>query len=387
MAKLKNNNRLEELKRQNSILQTKVSHLTNDLRLTKEENETSTKKYFELYGNLEQKIEERTEALMKLNKRLIGEIQERKRAEKALNKLNEQLEARIANRTADIAKANEVLRAEIFERKRTEMELQKSKELAEIASQAKSEFLANMGHELRTPLNHIIGFTELVVDKNLGDLNEIQEEYLKDVVQSSRHLLSLINDILDYSKLNAGEAKLKIVDVDIKMLFRDTMTMIKEKAAMKHIKILTDTDRAPKTIKAEKKMIMHGLYHLLSNAVKFTPAGGTITLAAKSISEFEIRNSELKGKEKGCATHNTQWATGDFLEISVKDTGIGIQPEDQARIFNVFEQGDASSSKKYQGSGLGLSMTKQIVNLLGGKIWVKSKGEGDGSIFCFVIPL
>ena len=405
MTKRKNNNSIEERERENLILETKVKHLTNDLRLTREENETSTKNYFEIYSNLEQKVEERTAELTKANSQLNVEIQERKRVEKALHKANEELETRVADRTADIAKANEELRAEISERKRTEIELQKSKEAAEAANQAKSEFLANMGHEFRTPLNHVIGFTELVVDKNFGELNEVQEEYLNDVLQSSRHLLSLISDILDFSKLDAGESDFEPVDVNIKKLFRNTLAMVKEKAMDRGVQLITDTDCAPEYVKADYKKLKKALYNLLSNAVKFTSEGGEIRLTANRVPGFESRvGAERKSRFTGvtgsehapeeCAVHstwhatrNTQRATGDFVEISVADTGIGIKPEDQARIFDAFEQGDGSASKKYQGSGLGLALTKQIVELHGGKIWVESEGEGRGSRFRFVLPL
>jgi len=377
--------KLEE-EREILILKTKVKHLINDLRLTREENETSMKNYFEIYSNLEQKVEERTAELMKANRQLNVEIQERKRVEKALHKANEELETRVADRTADIAKANEELRAEISERKRTEIELQKSKEAAEAANQAKSEFLANMGHEFRTPLNHVIGFTELVVDKNFGELNEVQEEYLNDVLQSSRHLLSLINDILDFSKLDAGESDFEPVDVNIKMLFRNTLAMVKEKAMNRGVQVLTDTDRAPEYVKADDKKLKKILYNLLSNAVKFTPASGSIALTAKlgtGYSVVEHGNAD----EQTSTQYPIPNTDRNFVEISVKDTGIGIKPEDQARIFDAFEQVDGSASKKYQGSGLGLSLTKHLVELHGGKIWVESEGEGRGSRFNFVLPL
>jgi signal transduction histidine kinase len=394
MTKRKNNNSIEEIKRENLVLETKVKHLTNDLRLTREENETSTKNYFEIYSNLEQKIEERTAELTKANRQLNVEIQERKRIEKALHKANEELETRVADRTTDIANANEELRAEISERKRTEIALQKSKEAAEAANHAKSEFLANMGHEFRTPLNHVIGFTELVVDKNFGELNEVQEEYLNDVLQSSRHLLSLISDILDFSKLDSGESDFEPVDVNIKKLFRNTLAMVKEKAMNRGVQVLTDTDRAPEYIRADYKKLKKALYNLLSNAVKFTPKGGKIRLTANRVTGYELRGIGSEHAPEGCARHstghamrNTQRATGDFIEISIKDTGIGIKPEDQARIFDAFEQGDGSASKKYQGSGLGLSLTKHLVELHGGKIWVESEGEGRGSRFRIVLPL
>jgi len=354
MTKLKNNNSIKE--RENLILKTKVKHLINDLQLTREESETSTKNYFEIYSNLEQKVKERTAELTKSNRQLNVEILERKRIEKALHKVNEELETRVTDRTADIAKANEELRAEIFERKRTEIELQKSKEAAEAANQAKSEFLANMGHEFRTPLNHVIGFTELVADKNFGELNEVQEGYLNDVLQSSRHLLSLINDILDFSKLDAGVSDFEPVDVNIKKLFRNTLAMVKENAMNRGIQLLTDTNRAPEFVKADDKKLNKILYNLLSNAVKFTPNGGEIHLTA-DLADGPLPLADSKSKvhseEDLLAMSHEPRASQKFIQISVTDTGIGIKPEDQARIFDAFEQGDGSASKKYQGSGFG----------------------------------
>jgi signal transduction histidine kinase len=369
---------IEELEKKILLLESQTKHLTNDLRITREENEASTRSFLDIYSNMEKKVEERTTELTKANIKLNEEIEERKRVEKALQKVNEELERRVENRTAYIAKANEELRAEIAERKKAEAELQESKESAEAANQAKSEFLANMSHELRTPLNHIIGFTELLVDKNFGDLNEVQEEYLNDVLESSRHLLSLINDILDLSKVEAGKSELEPSNVDVRAVLDNSLIMVKEKA-IKHgiqIQLSTNFDSTSKAIWADERKLKKILYNLLSNAVKFTPEGGSITLAAKPISGFGIRNSELKGEEKQSA-----------IEVSVSDTGIGIKPEDQARIFNTFEQADGSVKKKYQGTGLGLSLVKKLVELHGGQIRAESEGDGKGATFSFIIPV
>jgi signal transduction histidine kinase len=369
---------IEELEKKILLLESQTKHLTNDLRITREENEASTRSFLDIYSNMEKKVEERTTELTKANIKLNEEIEERKRVEKALQEVNEELERRVENRTAYIAKANEELRAEIAERKKAEAELQGSKESAEAANQAKSEFLANMSHELRTPLNHIIGFTELLVDKNFGDLNEVQEEYLNDVLESSRHLLSLINDILDLSKVEAGKSELEPSNVDVRAVLDNSLIMVKEKA-IKHgiqIQLSTNFDSTSKAIWADERKLKKILYNLLSNAVKFTPEGGSITLAAKPISGFGIRNSELKGEEKQSA-----------IEVSVSDTGIGIKPEDQARIFNTFEQADGSVKKKYQGTGLGLSLVKKLVELHGGQIRAESEGDGKGATFSFIIPV
>jgi signal transduction histidine kinase len=386
---------IEELEKKVMLLESKTKHLANDLRITREESETSTKNFLDIYSDMEKKVEERTTELTKANIKLNAEIEERKRVEKTLQEVNEGLERRVENRTAYITKANEELRSEIAERKRAEAELQESKKLAEAANQAKSEFLANMSHELRTPLNHIIGFTELLVDKNFGDLNEVQEEYLNDVLESSRRLLSLINDILDLSRIEAGKSGLKPSNVDIRELLENSLTMVKEKA-IKHgiqIQLSSDFNGTSRAIWADERKLKQVLYNLLSNAVKFTPEGGKIRLGAREIKEF--RNSGIR--ELKYSVNNTSQSESDnssipqssnsLIEISVADTGIGIKSEDQARIFNTFEQADGSVKKKYQGTGLGLSLVKRLVELHGGQIWVESQGDGKGATFSFIIPV
>jgi PAS domain S-box-containing protein len=293
---------------------------------------------------------------------------ERKRAEEELRGAQEILEMRVQERTEDLLKARDA---------------------AESANRAKSDFLANMSHELRTPLNHIIGFTELVVDKQCGELNEVQEEYLNDVLQSSRHLLSLINDILDLSKVEAGKLELEVTDVHLPMLLEGSLGMVKEKALKHGIQLMTRIDGIPEVIQADERKFKQILYNLLSNSVKFTPDGGSVILSAWYLSFRE-----------------GQWFTGDreavflpldgddkfrkggrLIDISVQDTGIGIKREDLERIFDPFEQGDNSASRRYQGTGLGLSLTKKLVELHGGRIWAESEGQGKGSRLTFVIPV
>jgi two-component system, sensor histidine kinase len=268
------------------------------------------------------------------------------------------------------------------------------KDAAEEANRAKSEFLANMSHELRTPLNHIIGFTELILDKRCGELNALQAEYLGDVHQSSEHLLSLINDILDLSKVEAGKLELELAEIDLKQVLRNSLIMIKEKAMKHRIGLLNHTDSVPATIRADERKLKQIVYNLLSNAVKFTPDGGEIALNARTV-DCAVRPA-ARWNDPGylkIIQENSDMREFDgmkrspCIEISVADNGIGIKPKDQERIFKPFEQADGSASRKFQGTGLGLSLTKKLVELHGGRIWVVSEGEGKGTIFKFVIPI
>jgi signal transduction histidine kinase len=268
------------------------------------------------------------------------------------------------------------------------------KEAAEEANRAKSEFLANMSHELRTPLNHILGFTELVLDKSQGELNETQEEFLRDVYQSSKHLLSLINDILDISKVEAGKLELDITDVDLDQLLKNSLIMFKEKALKHHIEISIRGDSIPSKIRADERKIKQIIYNLLSNAVKFTNDGGKVLLIVR-LSDCVIRPGARWNdpdylkiiQENSCSDDLEEAIRNQCIQISVADTGIGLELGDQERIFKPFEQAEGSLSRKYQGTGLGLSLTKKLVELHGGRIWVESDGLSKGSVFSFVIPL
>jgi signal transduction histidine kinase len=213
-----------------------------------------------------------------------------------------------------------------------------------------------------TPLNHIIGFTELLVDKRIGALSGVQEEYLNDVLNSSRHLLSLINDILDISKVEAGKLELEATEVDLHTLVESSLRMVKEKAIKHRIDLRSELGRLPGPVKADERKLRQILYNLISNAVKFTPDGGLVKVCGEPVN-------------------------GSLVKVSVLDTGIGIKAEDLQRIFEPFEQADNSSSRKFQDTGLGLSLAKKFVELHGGKIWAESKGEGQGSTFSFIIPM
>ncbi|MBI5142474.1 MAG: GAF domain-containing protein [Nitrospirae bacterium] len=232
---------------------------------------------------------------------------------------------------------------------------------AEEANRAKSDFLANMSHELRTPLNSIIGFSELLQDRLFGELNERQAEYLKDIYDSGKHLLSLINDILDLSKVESGKMELEPGMLPLEDVLHAALTMLKEKAIRHRIGLTLEI--APETggiIEADERKLKQILFNLLSNAVKFTPDGGSVAVRARTVA-------------------------GDFIEIAVTDTGIGIKREDMGRLFKEFSQLESAYTRRYEGTGLGLALTKKLVELHGGRIWVESE-FGKGSRFAFTIP-
>ena len=259
-----------------------------------------------------------------------------------------------------------------------------AKRAAEEANRAKSEFLANMSHELRTPLNHIIGFTELVADQQAGELNETQTEYLGDVLSSARHLLSLINDILDLSKVEAGKMELEVSVVNLQALLLNSLTMVKEKASKHGLKLQTEIDGIPEWIRGDERKLKQVLYNLLSNAVKFSRDGGVVTLGALRLIHREDQWSTGDGHPVDIPHPPSRG--GEWVGISVRDTGVGVRKEDLERIFVPFEQADNSAARRYQGTGLGLSLTQQLVELHGGKIWAESPGEGSGSTFHVILP-
>jgi signal transduction histidine kinase len=248
----------------------------------------------------------------------------------------------------------------ISKHRQFEQELRGTRKAAEAVSRADSDLLGNMSHELRTPLNSIIGFTELILERHFGDLTSLQEEYLGDVLQSARHLLSLINDIVDLSKVEAGKQELVISEVRLRDLVSRSLDIVKEKALKQGIRLITEMGQVPETILADEGKLKRVLYKLLSNALKFTPDGGEVRLQAEM--------------------------ADDFVCISVKDTGIGLRKGDLERVFQPFEQADGSQRCEHQGTGVGLALTRSLVELHGGKIWAESNGKGKGTAFRFVVP-
>ena len=228
----------------------------------------------------------------------------------------------------------------------------------EEASLHKSEFLANMSHELRTPLNAIIGFSQLLRERMFGELNEKQEEYLDDILTSAGHLLALINDILDLSKVEAGQIELEVAPFSLREALERGVVMVRERATKDGVTVALEAYPEADIVSGDERRVRQVIFNLLSNAVKFTPHGGTVDVSAVRV------NGEVR--------------------VSVADTGPGIAPEDHDRIFEEFQQTEAGAAQR-EGTGLGLALSKRLVELHGGRIWVDSD-LGEGSTFVFTLP-
>jgi PAS domain S-box-containing protein len=277
------------------------------------------------------------------------------------------------------AAARDVTELKLFESK---LQL-KNVELEE-ASRMKSEFLANMSHELRTPLNAIIGFSEILKDGLIGEMPEQQKGFIGDIFSSGNHLLSLINDILDLSKIEAGKMTLDLESVEIWSLFANSLSIIREKAAARHINLSMDVSKELGSINADARKVKQIVYNLLSNAVKFTIDGGEVKLAVGKVSRDDV--CKLHGDWPGLAFPLPENEYADFLKIAVTDSGIGISAEGIEQLFKPFSQIDSGLSRKFEGTGLGLAMLKLLAELHGGAVAVQSS-SGEGSRFTVWLPL
>lgn len=263
-----------------------------------------------------------------------------------MQQLNVMLEEEVGKATGELRKANQELKLAYEEIQR--------------ASRMKSQFLAHMSHELRTPLNAVIGFSEILEDRTFGELNEKQLRYVSNILTSSRHLLDLINDILDLAKVESGKLELALEEFVLQDCLSQVTDVVLPLAQNKQIEVISHISDDLGLVVADEGRFRQILYNLLSNAIKFTPEKGNVDIYAGRVEDGAV-------------------------QVAVKDTGIGIKKEHQELIFSEFRQVEETYARRYEGTGLGLALTRRLVELHGGRIWVESE-EGEGSIFTFVIP-
>jgi signal transduction histidine kinase len=307
----------------------------------------------------------------------------------AAGRLDEPIAVKSSDEVGMLAEVFDVMRKSLDERNRqlhraAEHALSMAEE-ANASSAAKTLFLAKMSHELRTPLNAVIGFTEVLIDQHFGPVNEQQQEYLEDISSSGRHLLSLVEDILDLSKVEAGQSKPHPIALEVNPLLEATVRALKETAEKRGVELELSADPALSTISADPRMLRQVLFNLLSNAVKFTRSGGKVTAESSLVgSDWLERNISAPFEPERAGALQT--GAKEFVRIAVRDTGIGIAQENLRRIFDAFQQEDNSIGREYGGTGLGLALCKKMVELHQGVIWVDSR-RGEGSTFTVAIPL
>ncbi len=282
--------------------------------------------------------------------------------------------AQIQQRDTALQEARDQLEATVEQRTR---QLQTALQQAEEASRHKSLFLSNMSHELRTPLNSIMGFAWLLQDPAISPLNEKQARFANNISLSGQHLLMLINDLLDLTKVEAGKIQLELQPFPLQEAIEAAAYAIRPQVKRKQQTLELVIDGDMPNIEADPTRFRQILYNLLSNAVKFTSTGGRVRVSAQKVSGVAYR-------EAGAADTNE---SGEFVEIAISDTGIGIKPEDVTKLFRIFTQIESTYTKQFPGTGLGLALTKQLVELHGGSIWAASDGEGRGSTFTVRLPL
>jgi signal transduction histidine kinase/DNA-binding response OmpR family regulator len=270
------------------------------------------------------------------------------------------------------------------ERKHFEYMLQQKNQELEAASRLKSEFLANMSHELRTPLNAIMGFSEVLKDGLMGEMTQPQRGLIGSIFSSGQHLLALINDILDLSKVEAGKMTLDLEPMAVSPMLLNSLSIIKEKAASHSIGLMLDADEGIGSLQADTRKVKQIVYNLLSNAVKFTGDSGRVTLRASVVARADVGRPSRTWPSRNFPLADSDFTT--FLQISVTDSGIGISPDDLKALFKPFSQIDGGLARKFEGTGLGLAMVKLLAELHGGVVGVES-AVGEGSCFTVWLPL
>jgi len=273
---------------------------------------------------------------------------------------------------------------DVTELKRYERTLQQKNVELQDASRMKSEFLANMSHELRTPLNAIMGFSEVLRDGLVGELTDQQRGFIGDIFSSGKHLLALINDILDLSKVEAGKMTLDLEPVQVSSLFVNSMSIVREKAASRRVRLRVVAAEALGTINADARMVKQIVYNLLTNGVKFAAEGSEVTLQASRVPRADVGRLSSAWPGRTFALADNEFT--EFLKFSVTDSGIGISPEELTRLFKPFSQVDSGLSRRFEGTGLGLAMVKLLAELHGGTVALET-AVGEGSCFTVWLPL